>query len=587
MRLPFIPSAYQGRSLNQESARLINLYAELSNAPGSTSIAMLLGTPGLRLFSSGIASPVRGVITGPDGLLYAVQSNALVRVAADGTVSAPLGSLGTSTGRVSMAQNGLLADGIGGNQIAICDGAATYIYNVLTDTFTTVAMPFTQIEYIDSYFIGIDGTMSAYASDIYDGITWNPLATAPIQASSDSIQAVLSLYQQLFFIKEFTTEVYYNNGTATSVGFPYSRMAGAVVNYGTPAPWSVALGGSSTLFLAHERTAGGSQFTGVVMLQGYMPVVVSPPAVIWHMSQSTDLTQCFGYCYSDEGHTFYVLTNPVDNWTWVYDLTTQMWHERVSGGTTGRHRGNCYVKAYGMHLVGDYQSGRLYEMSSRFYTDAGQPITSLQRTQHLVDSDKADIFIGELQVDIESGVGMDGPAVPATAVALMDATGGVASVTVTDPGADYISVVDQYTAVQYADGSVVQFEDGATVTTLVPSVTVTLRSVDGNGSGAQAVATLQHGSVTSVTVTDRGSGYTRAPAVTILGQPVAAMAALRISRDSGHTWSNEYPRSMGGPGEYRKRLVWRSLGRARDRVFQLRISSPCKRVILGYVVQPV
>lgn len=566
MRLPWVPSAYTGRSINQESARLINLYAELTNAPGSTSIAMLLGTPGLRLFSAGIAAPVRGVINGPDGLLYAVQSNALVSVAADGTVSASLGSLTTSTGRVSIAQNGLLADGIGGNQIAIADGAATYIYNTVTGVFITVAQPFTRIEYIDGYFIGIDGTMSTYASDLYDGLTWNPLATTPVQASSDSIQTVLSLYQQLFFIKEYSTEIYYNNGTPTSTGFPYSRMAGAVINYGTPAPWSVALGGSSAFFLAHERTAGGPQFTGVVMLQGYMPVVVSPPAIIWHISQSTDLSQCFGYCYSDEGHTFYVLTNPVDNWTWVYDMTTQMWHERVSGGTVGRHRSNCYVRSYGMHLVGDYQSGRLYEMSSRFYTDAGQPITSLQRTQHLQDGDKEDIFIGELQVDVESGVGLDGPAVPATAVAVLDASGGVSAITVTYGGADYTRD---------------QFDDDP-----LPAVKILIESVDGNGSGATATAMPSQGSVLDATVTNPGSGYTAAPRVTVLGQRVDAVAALSISRDGGHTWGNEYTRSMGGPGQYRKRLMWRALGRARDRVFQLRISSPCKRVILGYVVQP-
>ena len=556
MRLPFVPSAYAGRSINQESARLINWYPELTNAPGSTSIAMLIGTPGLRLFSAGIAGPARGAITGPDGLLYTVQSNALVRIATDGTVSATLGSLATSTGRVSIVQNGLLADGIGGNQIAVCDGQATYIYNTATGAFDTIANQFTHIVFIDSYFIGIDGSMSAYASDSYDGLTWNPLATTPVQASSDNIQTALSLYQQLFFIKEFSTEIYYNNGTPTSTGFPFIRMAGAVINYGTPAPWSVALGGSSVLFMAHER----DNFIGVVMLNGYMPTVVSPPAVIWHMSQSTSLTECFAYCYSDEGHTFYVLTNPVDNWTWVYDLTTQMWHERVSGGTVGRHRGNCYVRAYGKHLVGDHQSGRLYEMASGYYTDAGQPITSIQCSQHLADGDLGDIFIGELQVNIESGVGLDGPAVPATALAALDDSGAVSGVTITYPGADYIAGMP---------------------------VTVVLRSVNGDGSGATAIAQVEYGSVTGIAVTDQGSGYTSPPEVIILGQPVEPFMALSISRDSGHTWGNEYPRSMGGPGQYRQRLVWRSLGRAKDRGFQLRCSSPCKRVVLGYVVQPV
>ena len=116
--------------------------------------------------------------------------------------------------------------------------------------------------------------------------------------------------------------------------------------------------------------------------------------------------------------------------------------------------------------------------------------------------------------------------------------------------------------------------------------TVILRSVDGAGSGAEATAQVEHGSLVGITVTDQGSGYTAAPEVLILGAPVEPSMALSISRDSGHTWSSEYPRSMGGPGDYRQRLVWRSLGRAKDRGFRLRCSSPCKRVVLGYVVQP-
>lgn len=554
-RLPFVPSAYAGRSLNQESARFINFYPELSNAPGSASIAMLIGTPGLRLFSAGISSPVRGTIMGPDGLLYAVESNALVRVNSDGTVSAALGSLATSTERVSMAENGLLSAGIGGNQIAIADGVSTYIYNVVTGVFTTLAQKLTHIIFIDSYFIGIDSSMNTFASDIYSGLTWNALATAPVQAASDNIANLLNLHQQLFYIKDYTTEVYYNNTTATSSGFPYSRMGGAVIDYGTQAPWSVARGANSAFFMAWERENG---FVGVVMLNGYTPVVISPPAITWSMSQSSDNSKCFGYCYSDEGHTFYVLTNPVDNWTWVYDTTTQMWHERVSAGTGGRHTSNCYVRAYGKHLVGDYISGRLYEMSSRFYTDAGQPITSVQRTQHLVDDDRDDLFIGQLQVDIESGVGMDGPATPAQGAATL-AGDGVGGVTITDAGADYLQAQD---------------------------VTVLFRSVDGNGSGATATAQAAFGSVTGVTVTSPGAGYTSAPEVIILGQPVTPSAALSISRDRGHTYGNEYPRSMGNTGEFRKRLIWSPVGRARDRVFQLRISSPCKRIILGYTVQP-
>lgn len=50
-------------------------------------------------------------------------------------------------------------------------------------------------------------------------------------------------------------------------------------------------------------------------------------------------------------------------------------------------------------------------------------------------------------------------------------------------------------------------------------------------------------------------------------------AILDWSDDGGYTWSNEHFRSMGKIGEYRKRVIWRRLGRGRDRVFRLTIAA--------------
>ena len=63
MRIPFIPSAYgQGRSVAFESQRFINLYPELATAPGAKNIAMLVGTPGLRLWCESSNPPVRAAM---------------------------------------------------------------------------------------------------------------------------------------------------------------------------------------------------------------------------------------------------------------------------------------------------------------------------------------------------------------------------------------------------------------------------------------------------------------------------------------------------------------------------------------------
>jgi hypothetical protein len=58
-------------------------------------------------------------------------------------------------------------------------------------------------------------------------------------------------------------------------------------------------------------------------------------------------------------------------------------------------------------------------------------------------------------------------------------------------------------------------------------------------------------------------------------------AALAWSDDGGHTWSNQYTASMGAAGRYRTRVIWRRLGHSRDRIFQVTISDPVKKILIG------
>lgn len=67
----------------------------------------------------------------------------------------------------------------------------------------------------------------------------------------------------------------------------------------------------------------------------------------------------------------------------------------------------------------------------------------------------------------------------------------------------------------------------------------------------------------------------------VSGQGSNPQVMLRISRDGGHTWGNELRASMGRIGEYGTRAEFRRLGTARDWVFELSITDPVKRVIVG------
>lgn len=67
----------------------------------------------------------------------------------------------------------------------------------------------------------------------------------------------------------------------------------------------------------------------------------------------------------------------------------------------------------------------------------------------------------------------------------------------------------------------------------------------------------------------------------LTGQGETPMLMMQVSKDGGHTWGNEYWVNFGQIGEYKRRAVFRRLGRARDWVFKFRITDPVKPVLVA------
>ena len=65
------------------------------------------------------------------------------------------------------------------------------------------------------------------------------------------------------------------------------------------------------------------------------------------------------------------------------------------------------------------------------------------------------------------------------------------------------------------------------------------------------------------------------------GQGENPQAMLRWSDNGGSTWSNEHWTTIGVIGKYANRAIWRRLGTARDRVFEVSIADPVKAVIIS------
>ncbi len=418
MRIPFIGPSYHSRSLNIDTSRSINFFLEMGQEGNQTIPKALIGTPGTVKFTTVGSGPIRGMYSGI-GIVVVVSGDEVYVLSSDGT-STLLGTLTTSTGPISMKDNGMLSSGVGGNQILLVDGEYGYIVDGSSITQITDAdfvNGATSVAFIDGYFVvNRPNSMSFGVCDLYNGTAWNGLATASVSAYPDLLKMCANYNQQLWLIKEYSSEVWYNAAVPTSQGSPFLRISGGVIAYGIAADASFAIGDNGLFFLANQRTENGGTMVGIVQVMGYVPTIISPPAITYQISRMERWDDAIGYVYNHEGHTFYVITFPSGNKTYVYDASLgtvepyQRWHERskwVEGsGEYGRHHGNCYCYAFGKHLIGDYNSGNVYEMRSDVYDDDGDPIIGVRQCPALSDKDRnKNVFIHNMTLEIESGVG--------------------------------------------------------------------------------------------------------------------------------------------------------------------------------------
>ena len=419
-----VSPGYIGRSSNIDASRLVNFMLE-ANSKESKAPISLIGTPGTSLWLSLGSSVVRGMHV-VNNMLYVVTGNKLYSISPFKVVSSALGSLTTSIGPVIMKDNGLTVSGVGGNQLMIVDGTAGYIYNISTGIFTTSTFftgggfPSTgvnSLEFMDGYFVlSQSNSMNVVCSDLYNGTNYHPIAVASVEGFPDTIQSTWQIQEQLFFIKQYSTEIWYDAGIDTAQGFPFSRMTSAVLDVGTPSPYSVSKGVDGLYMLGNRKIGDGPNFVGVIRIQNDTPEIISPPAITLQMTAWKPWADVIGYCYEEEGHSFYVVTSPSANQTFVYDAAIgdpmAAWHERstyVSGSQyqVNRHVSNSYVNFRSHHLVGDFKNGNIYVLDSSEYTDNDLPLVSFRTAEILADKkgDSNSIRISRIQIDAEMGVG--------------------------------------------------------------------------------------------------------------------------------------------------------------------------------------
>lgn len=394
MKIGLVGPSSQQRSLPFNAERTVNLYP-IVDQQGSETVA-LYGTPGLTLFSTAGTGPIRGEFAAANGRAFAVSGNTLYEITSAGTAT-NRGILNTSSGSVTMADNGF--------QLMIVDGVNGYIFTYLTNIFIQITDPDfpspKYVSFIDNYFVVTKNNSGQfYISALADGLSWNALDFASAESSPDDLSCAVPFVGQLGLIGHDTLEIWRNTGDST---FPFSRISGSTP-IGTIAADTVQSVDQSVFWVGNTPEGSGI----VYKAQGFTPQRVSTEPIEKLLQAEPNPELLRSWSYQQEGHIFYVITGGRLQTSLVFDLTTNLWHERAYLNDTGnfeQHLGSSCMYAFNKQLVGDRVNGKIYSMSLDVFSDNGDEIRRLRVFTHLVDELKR-VRYNTLQILLETGIGL-------------------------------------------------------------------------------------------------------------------------------------------------------------------------------------
>jgi len=75
------------------------------------------------------------------------------------------------------------------------------------------------------------------------------------------------------------------------------------------------VGDNTVLMLAQTRVGQEANLVGVVQFHGYSPTPIMPPSLVYRISSMDVINDAVAWMYSDEGHTFYIITFPSEDVT--------------------------------------------------------------------------------------------------------------------------------------------------------------------------------------------------------------------------------------------------------------------------------
>lgn len=395
--IPLVTPGYQSRSLNADAQRMINWYPESSD--GGKTVVALYPTPGLLVDATLGTGPIRGMFSFAGAKITVSGAN----VYSNSTL---IGTLTTSTGPVVAAKNTVT--------LVIADGTLAYGWDGTTWASLPDIGAATHIAFIDQYLIFNVPSTGQFKHTNLVSTTVDTLDVATAEGAPDNLVALIADHRQLWLFGTESIEVFHNFADPDQV---FQRIEGSFMEHGCVAKYSAAKADNAVLWLSTNERGQGQ----LMLARGYQPQIVSTRSIEYQWAQYSTISDAIAWTYLEDGHVFYQLTFPTALATWVYDLSTNLWHERESY-LLGRHLSNCHVFHGGVHYVGDYRNGKVYKQSTQYDDDNGEDVIRT-RTFQYISANRGRVFHDAIEVEFETGTALSTDTEPQAMLSWSDNNG--------------------------------------------------------------------------------------------------------------------------------------------------------------------
>lgn len=399
-RIPFPLESYQHASPPLSAKRLLNLHAEQAPADARTQAA-LVSTAGMTVLRRLGTGPIKALNDELPGRIYVVSGTHLYRITAPGDIIDDMGDIGTPQLGTVPPYALMYTIAAGATAVVVCVPPKAYTashnpgepLNEITGTFPGAA----SVAFMDGYFVYTDFSNSArfFVTHLLDPTMYSALDFAYSDGLPNVLRRVVSHRGDLWMMGEGGLEIWYNAGAQD---FPFRRQSGGVIAYTSASPQAVAKGDGSVFWLGLDEI--------VYRSAGYRAERISTHAIenIIHTFGAYGVAS--GFCYSQVGHTFYVLNFATR--TLVYDCATKLWHDRASDAAgAGRWRPDATAHFGQQLFFGDSTSNKLFVAALDPYQGAredDEPITRQLIFPPLWAGTKR-AFCNRVEVELESGSG--------------------------------------------------------------------------------------------------------------------------------------------------------------------------------------